>query len=207
MLALVWRGDVESLEDLHRRFGATIDWAKTCSLDAIDTVWSKTVGSCNALHLACLGGSIERLKFLVYNTSLNDVRSRSGRGYTCAHFAAQLEHNGNDILEYLKTCGADMNAQSQDGKSPLHMAVEANSKGNVWTLLRLGVMMKTDSKGFTPVAKAFVDRHMEIVDIFNKHDASFASENIHASLDGVAGYALLPALRDSITRKDLEACR
>ena len=210
MLALVWQGEVGGLEDLKRRFEATLDWGKTCSLDPLHKFWSKRTGSCNALHLACLAGSLECLKFLVENTPLNDVHFRSDHGYTCAHFAASSKYHAYDILEYLHTRGADMNAQCQDGTSPLHVAVEFKRKGSIRTLLKLGATLTTDSYGFTPVGNAIVDAvvdgNTEIVDVFNNHDASFAAGNIHTTA-GVGGSTLLPALRSAIKRDDLEACR
>lgn len=72
-----------------------------------------------ALHVACLNGHLPICHELVdYSRDL--IETCNYRGQTALHVAAASTH-GVDCLTFLLEQGADINRQSTDGRTPLHM--------------------------------------------------------------------------------------
>lgn len=70
------------------------------------------------VHISCLNGHLSVLQDLAEAGA--DLESINFRGQTPLHLAAASAH-GADCLTYLLTQEVDVNKQSSDGRTPLHM--------------------------------------------------------------------------------------
>ena len=68
-----------------------------------------------------------------------------GKKLTLLHLAANLWNSDVDVLKHLVTQGADVNAKSEDGDTPLHFAAEWNSVEIVKYLVSRGADTKEQS--------------------------------------------------------------
>lgn len=71
-----------------------------------------------ALHIACLNGHLSVCQVLISFGA--DVEAINYRGQTPLHIAAASTH-GNDCLNYLVNQKVNINKQSLEGRTPLHM--------------------------------------------------------------------------------------
>ena len=80
-------------------------------------VYAKTINESSAYHLACLNGHDQIVKELLAH---NVEMSANTKGYHPIHYAA-VSKRGALCLELLINMGVDVNVQSKDGKTPLHI--------------------------------------------------------------------------------------
>ena len=100
-----------------------------CSdVNAVDRIKQRT-----ALHEAALAGRFDIIKVLVDEGDA-DLEVRDEEGFHAVHLSVRHEV----ILSYLIVKGADITAQSNTGKMPIHLAVIENQVPSVRTLLRVG---------------------------------------------------------------------
>lgn len=77
------------------------------------------------LHTAALDGDIDRVRHELRGGTNVDLRASDGR--TALHFACQRNHIS--VVRALLAEGADPNAQSRDGKFPVHRAITGSREG------------------------------------------------------------------------------
>ncbi|WP_051359856.1 ankyrin repeat domain-containing protein [Adhaeribacter aquaticus] len=70
---------------------------------------------------AVKSGNLEEVKSLLDNEP-DIVNTKDNKGYTLLHLAAQ-EGNG-DLIKLLLERGADINALTEDGQSPMEIAIK-----------------------------------------------------------------------------------
>lgn len=74
-----------------------------------------------------------------------------GRGYTIAH-AAVSNDGHQDVLATVLEAGANVNAQDDDGRTPLHHAIDNNHVTSIKILLRYDARLDIpNNAGFTPI--------------------------------------------------------
>jgi hypothetical protein len=131
----------------------------------------------NPLHAAAYSGYIEVVRRLIeYDPAYVDVRTRSESRSTPSHWALR-RHDFKDgsvasVLRLLLEHGADINAQNQDGRTPLHMASFDGALEVVRLLLEHGADVEAKDKyGETALQDATCRRHDEIVKVLREHGA------------------------------------
>jgi len=130
-------------------------------------------------------GNLEQLKKIKL-----DVAARTKDNYTLLHLAA--EHNHSNIVDFLLTQGADINAQNKWGATPLHLAVEKNFSPNELLVLarylvsnkvfQLLIKNKADlnaqnNNGNTPLHIAVRDNKQYFAHTLLTHGANINAQN------------------------------
>ncbi|KAJ8926301.1 hypothetical protein NQ314_021341 [Rhamnusium bicolor] len=101
------------------------------------------------LHIACLNGHLNVCQDLV--TSGANLESTNFRGQTPLHVAAASTH-GVDCLMFLLRQNIDLNKQSLDGRTPLHMTAIHGRFTRSKTLIDKGALIDcSDKNGCTPL--------------------------------------------------------
>lgn len=88
------------------------------------------------LHFAARNKNLDVLIFLLDNNELNKVDERNYGGLTPLHYAA--ESGNTRACDFLISDGADINAKSDEGNSPLFLATRARYAKTMKLLLRRG---------------------------------------------------------------------
>lgn len=133
---------------------------------------------------------------------------------TLMHHAACLGRT--NIVRFLHRNGADINAKTRNGYTPLHLAVQVEHLKMVDTLLELGADQTPVFGGLTPLALACKIANSEIVwkllhqqtgpaTTSGSHGGGTPSFEIRESHPRVFD-ALGTELLDAIVRQDIEAC-
>ncbi len=118
---------------------------------------------------AAMLGHLDCLKdYLAEDAS--QVNARGAHGIPLLYFPAI--HARQAAAEYLLQCGADPNASSPDGITPLHGAVMFNQPKMAAWLLEHGAGMNPRYEGKTPLAFAREKNLAEMVDVLEKYGAS-----------------------------------
>lgn len=116
---------------------------------------ARAAGNWTPLDLAVQGGGPKAVGALL--EAGGDMQA--GRRYTALHLAAwRSDGEAATVVEVLLRAGADVNAESEDGSTPLHHAMQSNGEGVVALLLQAGADDRArDRHGDTPwdVARAF----------------------------------------------------
>lgn len=131
------------------------------------------------LHEAVIAGNLDAVMFIL-ETGLISVNVTDNHGNTPLHFAAiNLEintffermqtgtiNNSNippDIINTLLDNGADINAQNEEGNTPIHRAVFRNNAATVQELLRHRPNLNLLANGYTSVELACLRNYRELV--------------------------------------------
>ena len=129
----------------------------------------------NPLHAAAYSGNLEVVRILIdYDPAYVNVRSESRS--TPLHWALR-GHDFKDgsvisVLRLLLEQGADINAQNQDGRTPLHMASFDRALEVVRLLLEHGADVEVKNKyGRTPLHLASFDGALEVIRLLLEHGA------------------------------------
>ncbi|XP_071085551.1 serine/threonine-protein phosphatase 6 regulatory ankyrin repeat subunit A-like [Haliotis cracherodii] len=118
----------------------------------------------NILHLACMGGHMETVKF-VLSLNLVDINSRGLRSRTPVMKAALKGHR--EVVELLVSDGADVSLVNVYGDNTLHLACRRGHIETAKFVLSLN-LVDINSRGWrsrTPVMRATVVGHREVVEL------------------------------------------
>lgn len=87
------------------------------------------------------GGYIEALPKLLSNMSPDMIQATVGDGITALHVAAASSHYRSDIIAMLIKFGADVNAKTERGLTPLHVACTTNVALTIRELVKSGALI------------------------------------------------------------------
>ncbi|XP_046337772.2 ankyrin repeat domain-containing protein 17-like [Haliotis rufescens] len=116
------------------------------------------------LHLACKGGNVEVVKF-VLSLGMLSINSRGWKKMTPVMLAANKGHK--EVVELLVSKGADVSLLDKGHDTLLHLACKGGNVGVVKFVLSLG-MLSINSRGWkkmTPVMLAANKGHKEVVEL------------------------------------------
>uniref|UniRef100_A0AAR2IPZ0 Ankyrin repeat domain 44 n=1 Tax=Pygocentrus nattereri TaxID=42514 RepID=A0AAR2IPZ0_PYGNA len=130
-----------------------------------------------ALHVACFNGQDAVVSELIdYGAN---VSQPNNKGFTPLHFAAASTH-GALCLEFLVNNGADVNVQSRDGKSPLHMTAVHGRFTRSQTLIQNGGEIDCmDKDGNTPLHIAARYGHELLINTLITSGADCTRRGVH----------------------------
>lgn len=126
-------------------------------------------------HVACQHGQENVIRVLLSRGA--DVRLKGKDNWTALHFAAWQGHLG--IVKLLvKQAGADVDGQTTDGRTPLHLASQRGQYRVARILIELGADVHTTSSGFnTPLHVAAETGHTSTSRLLIKHQADIHAQN------------------------------
>uniref|UniRef100_A0A3B5A7V4 Ankyrin repeat domain 44 n=1 Tax=Stegastes partitus TaxID=144197 RepID=A0A3B5A7V4_9TELE len=138
--------------------------------------WSNAFGN-TALHVACFNGKDAVVSELIdYGAN---VSQPNNKGFTPLHFAATSTH-GALCLEFLVNNDADVNVQSRDGKSPLHMTAVHGRFTRSQTLIQNGGEIDSvDKDGNTPLHIAARYGHEHLINTLITSGADCTRRGVH----------------------------
>ncbi|XP_048246410.1 ankyrin repeat domain-containing protein 50-like [Haliotis rufescens] len=132
----------------------------------------------NILHLACRGGHMETVKF-VLSLNVVDINSTGWRSRTPVMEAAVWGHS--DVVELLVSEGADVSRVNVYGDNILHLACRGGHMGTVKFVLSLK-FADINSRGWrsrTPMIKAVLKGHREVVEFLVSEGADVSLVNVY----------------------------
>lgn len=126
-------------------------------------------------HVACQHGQENVIRVLLSRGA--DVRVKGKDNWTALHFAAWQGHLG--IVKLLvKQAGADVDGQTTDGRTPLHLASQRGQYRVARILIELGADVHTTSTGSnTPLHVAAETGHTSTSRLLIKHRADIHAQN------------------------------
>ncbi|KAJ0004249.1 hypothetical protein NQD34_010463 [Periophthalmus magnuspinnatus] len=126
-------------------------------------------------HVACQHGQENVIRVLLSRGA--DVRVRGKDNWTALHFAAWQGHLG--IVKLLiKQAGADVDGQTTDGRTPLHLASQRGQYRVARILIELGADVHMTSSGSnTPLHVAAETGHTSTSRLLIKHKANIHAQN------------------------------
>lgn len=129
-----------------------------------------------ALHLAAEAGCAENLEILLDNGA--DPTLRNHRAQTALHLAARA-HSLESVEALLKHGGSNPNAEDNDGRTPLHVALGRSTLAfDVSELLVewKSNVNKADKYGYTPLHVAALNELSQCVDILIQRGADLSAK-------------------------------
>ena len=126
----------------------------------------------NPLHGAAFSGKLEVVRILIeYNPAYIDARDEQGE--TPLHWATTGDNfKDGSVLRLLLEHGADINAQGQTGRTPLHVASQFGAQEVVRVLLKHGADVELKMNGgSTALQEAAQFRRDEVVKLLREHGA------------------------------------
>ncbi|KAM6907737.1 receptor-interacting serine/threonine-protein kinase 4 [Xenentodon cancila] len=128
-------------------------------------------------HVACQHGQENVIRVLLSRGA--DVRIKGKDNWTALHFAAWQGHLG--IVKLLvKQAGADVDGQTSDGRTPLHLASQRGQYRVARILIELGADVHMASAGLnTPLHVAAETGHTSTSRLLIKHQADIHAQNTH----------------------------
>lgn len=122
----------------------------------------------SSLHYAVYKGDLKTVQLLIKNKA--DVQLASDNGWTPLHVAAFFTSENKDaIMSELKKAGANINAQSKAGKTPLYLAVKKNDTKKVKWLIANGADKSIASNdNITPLAWAKENNNQELIELLTE---------------------------------------
>ncbi|KAJ8981566.1 hypothetical protein NQ317_009826 [Molorchus minor] len=159
------------------------------------------------LFEACKVGDIARVRKLITPTTVN-ARDTAGRKSTPLHFAAG--YGRRDVVEFLLSAGASIQARDDGGLHPLHNACSFGHADVVRLLLEAGANPNTrDNWNYTPLHEAAIKGKIDVCIALLQHGADVNIRNTEGKTPlEVADVSTRPVLTGEY-RKDelLEAAR
>lgn len=159
------------------------------------------------LFEACKTGDLAKVKALVNPKTVN-ARDTAGRKSTPLHFAAG--YGRKDVVEFLLSAGASIQARDDGGLHPLHNACSFGHCDVVRLLLEAGASPNTrDNWNFTPLHEAAIKGKIDVCITLLQHGADVNIRNTEGKTAlEVADVSTKPVLTGEY-RKDelLEAAR
>ncbi|XP_066146505.1 poly [ADP-ribose] polymerase tankyrase isoform X2 [Euwallacea fornicatus] len=127
------------------------------------------------LFEACKLGDIARVRKLVTPTTVN-ARDTAGRKSTPLHFAAG--YGRRDVVEFLLSAGASIQARDDGGLHPLHNACSFGHADVVRLLLEAGASTNTrDNWNYTPLHEAAIKGKIDVCIALLQHGADVNIRN------------------------------
>ncbi|KAG7517041.1 Receptor-interacting serine serine/threonine-protein kinase 4 [Solea senegalensis] len=128
-------------------------------------------------HVACQHGQENVIRVLLSRGA--DVRIKGKDNWTALHFAAWQGHLG--IVKLLvKQAAADVDGQTTDGRTPLHLASRRGQYRVARILIELGANIHMLSAGLnTPLHVAAETGHTSTSRLLIKHQADIHAQNDH----------------------------
>lgn len=119
-----------------------------------------------AIHAAAEQGDLPTVERLI-DAHPKLIEARDWRRFTPLQLAAY--HGHTDVVEYLASKGANINAINQDGLTALHLAALSGFKDTVLALLSHGAAVNArDADGLTPLVRAKQRQHTDIVELLRQ---------------------------------------
>ena len=128
-----------------------------------------------ALHLAAEAGCVENIEFLIKYGA--NVTIKNHRGQTALHLAAR-SHCLDCVEVLLHKANSDPNAEDNDGRTPLHLALGRSLLAYDVTdmlITRRANVNKADKYGYTPLHVAALNELSQCVDILIQHGADLSA--------------------------------
>lgn len=176
----------------------TLNWEIGCRFSH----GSESFAAVKPLHLAATGSTDFLMDLLDRVPSIN-LEATTDHGLTAVHFAALW--GCQDALQILVSRGANINAQSTDGRLALHIAVETGNLSLVERLLELNSDTTPRSNEMTPLLLAYQLNHQAIIDRLKMHTAT--SPDAASASEKASSAALSKAVAGSIRANNLSACQ
>ncbi|XP_053976532.1 poly [ADP-ribose] polymerase tankyrase isoform X2 [Hylaeus anthracinus] len=159
------------------------------------------------LFEACKTGDLARVKALVTPKTVN-ARDTAGRKSTPLHFAAG--YGRRDVVEFLLSAGASIQARDDGGLHPLHNACSFGHSDVVRLLLEAGANPNTrDNWNYTPLHEAAIKGKIDVCIALLQHgaDANIRNTEEKTALE-LADSATKPVLTGEYKKDELlEAAR
>ncbi|XP_014886273.1 ankyrin repeat domain-containing protein 53 [Poecilia latipinna] len=117
-----------------------------------------------ALHVACLYGELQTVQLIIEASPLW-VNLSDSKGHRPLHavLSSQRLSDTYTILKYLMEQGADINARSNSGETPLHIAATRGLLNCTEVLVKAGAdILAKDKMGLTPLDMAHIWNHRKI---------------------------------------------
>jgi ankyrin repeat protein len=160
------------LEKYPSMINASASWTETAVQAAAQTGQVEIVnylvdhGADYDICTAAMLGNLDCLDdFLKEDPNL--VRARGAHGIPILYFP--IIHAHTEVAEYLLRYGADPNAASPGGITPLHAAIIFNQPKMALWLLDHGVIPNPKYDGKTPLVIALEKKQTELVEILRSH--------------------------------------
>jgi ankyrin repeat protein len=119
-----------------------------------------------AIHAAAEEGDLPTVKGLI-DVHPKLLEARDWRRFTPLQLAAY--HGHTDVVAYLASKGANINATNQDGLTALHLAALSGFTDTVIALLSHGAEINArDADGLTPLDRASQRHHPDIVELLRQ---------------------------------------
>ncbi|XP_048250455.1 ankyrin repeat domain-containing protein 50-like isoform X2 [Haliotis rufescens] len=132
----------------------------------------------NILHMACLGGHVDIVKYVLSQQDA-DMNGRGQYGRTPLMMAAVKGHR--QVFDLLVRKGADVSLVDDDGNNILHMACHGGHVGMLKHVLsqKVADINSKGKYGWTPVMKAARKGHRQMFDILvgGGADVSLVDDN------------------------------
>ncbi|KAH7013160.1 ankyrin repeat-containing domain protein [Ilyonectria destructans] len=169
--------------------------------------WTVPVGGLllsggNALHRAAMNRQPDCLEILLNADLLPRLQVPDNIQQTPMHYAAIF--GNSSAIAVLHDNGQDIDATSQSGHTPLHLAALNRHLDCVETLLKLGAKQIADAGGFIPLVFAYMTGNQGIIGAL-KTEADFYTSSSTTDPAGVQHMG--QALQVAIQGHDLEACK
>ncbi|KAI0185482.1 hypothetical protein EV127DRAFT_441261 [Xylaria flabelliformis] len=201
--AATMRGDLDFLKSLlHKVRGNLVPfpWQQTTNISAFLRQGHKeSFFSVNVLHIASLNGQTECFQFFIDHQLVSDAMSKAAGGYNCLHFAGIS--GSKETIKYLHSLGLDINQPADDGRLPIHYAIQGGKIAAVETLVELGSATFMGGYRMTPQI------YFEYLD--NPHVRGYLQrDDLHPQHQCQKGFPkhLLDALESAIREGDIKAC-
>lgn len=127
-------------------------------------IWQKKDAEYNAFFKAITNRDLATVKDFITNRGYDINFKNPDNGFTALHYAARDE--SQQVLQWLIGNGAELNAESIWGSTPLQLAAHNNNYHECVALLKAGAR-KTVSKGQSPLQAATQKGHQRIIDLFD----------------------------------------
>jgi ankyrin repeat protein len=162
----------ELLEKYPGMISAHASWAETAVQAAAQTGQMEIVyylidhGADYDICTAAMLGNLDCMNdFLKEDPNLVNARGAHGIPLLCF----PVIHAHKEVAEYLLAHGADPNAASPEGATPLHGTIMFNQPEMALWLLDHGVVPNPKYDGKTPLAMALEKKHTDLVEILRSH--------------------------------------
>ncbi|KAF4990936.1 hypothetical protein FDECE_14196 [Fusarium decemcellulare] len=172
------RGSVSFLRKLlaySRKNSVQIDWRRKIYIALPPD--RPGISGANNLHFACFEGHLECVKFYL-DEGILEIDTVTDRNLTPLHCAAVS--NRIAVIEHLISEGADINATTALGYTPLSTASAEGNLAAARTLVRLGALNLVDSGGMTARMRAFAAGHNDVVQFLDEAFAGLGNSNRQA---------------------------